>query len=91
MSKTQNITLSLDDGRDLSFEIGQSQYAKLINGMMKNPFNSQHNFLVESVTEEARPVLTELLENPANVVELCSSVMEEYAPTVQVVAKKRKN
>lgn len=91
MSNNQatRITLELDNGAELHFDIQRQHYVAFINSAAKNSFNAMNNLLASSVAEESRPLLTELQGNPANIPELAGEVIELYKPDVAVTVKKR--
>lgn len=84
-----NITLELDNGTSLHFAVTRPNYVSFVNGVSKNSFNAMNNLLAASVTDESRPLLTELQDNPANIPELAGELIELYKPDVAVAVKKR--
>lgn len=90
MSKSKTITLETGDGVEFTFEVKRDDFIKFVNSAMKNTFNAQQNLLASAIVPEHRDALTTLLENPANVPELCGALLEEYKPSVTVSVKKPK-
>ena len=90
MSTSQIIDMELESGERLAFEIKRDDYVKFVNSALKNPFNAQQNLLVSTVVAANKEALNALLDNPANVTELCGALLEDYKPDVAVAVKKRR-
>jgi hypothetical protein len=89
-TNVQVITVDLDNGTSLVFEVKRQDYINFVNGSVKNTFNAMQNLLANSVTEQSEEVLQDLIANPANVTEIAGEVIQDYKPDVAATVKKRK-
>ncbi|MCX2834455.1 putative phage tail assembly chaperone [Microbulbifer thermotolerans] len=89
-SNQQTIELTIGD-KEITFEVTREQYNKLINKLGPNQkVAPMHNFLVETVRDEDKPALLEILANyPGSEVDICGELMEAYSPDLQIAVKKR--
>lgn len=88
MLATTRITLEVN-GIDLHFEPNSTAYNKLINEM--SPTNKVApivNYLQRIVSSDSKDALAAVLENPAASFQICEKINEQFAPALDIVAKK---
>ncbi|MFC6633531.1 putative phage tail assembly chaperone [Microbulbifer taiwanensis] len=89
-NNAQIIELTIGD-KEITFEVTRDQYNKLINKLGPNQkVAPMHNFLVETVRDENKPALLEILADyPGSEVGIGGELVEAYSPDLQIAVKKR--
>ncbi|MFJ3371016.1 putative phage tail assembly chaperone [Pseudomonas sp. NPDC086251] len=88
MSETRDITLEVGD-KEFTFTLTPQDVTKYFNSLTQNnKVAPANNLLVNTVKQEERARLKELLGNPVMVMQLAGALVEEYGPDVEVIVKK---
>ncbi|WP_204126906.1 putative phage tail assembly chaperone [Pseudomonas ogarae] len=90
MSQQSNeITLEIGD-QEFTFNLTPADVTKYFNALTQtNKVAPGNNLLMTTVLQEQKAVLKPLLANPVMVMQLAGALLEEYAPNVEVIVKKR--
>jgi len=89
MTERREITLEVGD-KEFTFTLTPQDVTKYFNSMTaNNKVSPSHNLLVNTVAQEERAPLKEVLANPVMTMQLAGALLEEYAPDVDVIVKKR--
>jgi len=88
----------MSDRRDITLEIGEQEFTfslvpqdvtKYFNTVTpNNKVGPSHNLLSTTVLPDHKDALRPLLKNPVLVMQLAGTLLEEYAPDVEIVVKK---
>lgn len=88
----------MSDRRDITLEIGEQEFifslapqdvTKYFNAVTpNNKVAPSNNLLITTVLPAHKDALRTLLANPVFVMQLAGTLLEEYAPDVEVVVKK---
>lgn len=86
----QTIELTIGE-QAITFEVTREQYNKLINKLgMDQKVAPMHNFLVETVRDDDKEALLEILANtPGSEVDIGGELIAAYKPDLQIAVKKR--
>jgi hypothetical protein len=88
MSETRDITLEVGD-KEFTFTLTPQDVTKYFNSLTQNnKVAPANNLLVNTIKQEERARLKELLGNPVMVMQLAGALVEEYGPDVEVIVKK---
>ncbi|MGG2018897.1 putative phage tail assembly chaperone [Pseudomonas sp. S8] len=89
----QNAEITLEVGEnEFTFSLTPADVTKYFNALTQtNKVAPGHNLLMNTVKQEEKATLKPLLANPVMVMQLAGALLEEYAPNVEVVVKKRSN
>ena len=83
------ITLEVGD-QEFTFNLTPQDVTKYFNALTQtNKVAPGNNLLMTTVKQEQRATLKPLLANPVMVMQLAGTLLEEYAPDVEVIVKKR--
>ena len=87
----QNAEIILEIGeQDFTFNLTPQDVTKYFNAMTQtNKVAPGNNLLMTTVKQDQRATLKPLLANPVMVMQLAGTLLEEYAPKVEVIVKKR--
>ncbi|NBA97971.1 putative phage tail assembly chaperone [Pseudomonas sp. R5(2019)] len=89
MTERSEITLEVGE-QEFNFTLTPQDVTKYFNSMTaSNKVSPSHNLLVNTVAQDERTALKEALKNPVMTMQLAGALMEEYAPNVEVLVKKR--
>ena len=89
MSERAEITLEIS-GQDFTFNLTPQDVTKYFNAVTaNNKVAPSHNLLVQTVQQEQLATLKAHLVNPVITMKIASTLLEEYAPDVEVTVKKR--
>lgn len=88
MTASRTIELSIGEA-DFAFTLTAQDVTKYFNAMTpSNKVSPAHNLLTGTVQAEQKAALRLLLGNPVLTMELAGTLIEEYAPDVEVTVKK---
>lgn len=91
MTDKREITLEVGD-KEFTFSMTPQDVTKYFNTLTQNnKVAPANNLLVNTVKQEERATLKELLGNPVMVMTLAGALVEEYGPDVEVIVKKPSN
>jgi hypothetical protein len=87
----QNTEITLEVGeQEFTFHLTPADVTKYFNALTQtNKVAPGNNLLMNTVLQDQKPVLKALLGNPVMVMQLAGALLEEYAPNVEVIVKKR--
>lgn len=88
MTDTRDITLTIGEN-DFTFTLSPADVTKYFNAV--NPNNKvapSNNLLTTTVKADNLAALRPLLRNPVLTMQLAGTLLEEYAPDVEIVVKK---
>jgi hypothetical protein len=87
----QNPEITLEVGeQEFTFNLTPQDVTKYFNALTQtNKVAPGNNLLMTTVKQEQRATLKPLLGNPVMVMQLAGTLLEEYAPNVEVIVKKR--
>jgi len=87
----QNAEITLEVGEnEFTFNLTPADVTKYFNALTQtNKVAPGNNLLMNTVQQEQKAVLKPLLGNPVMVMQLAGALLEEYAPNVEVIVKKR--
>lgn len=87
----QNTEITLEVGeQEFTFTLTPPDVTKYFNALTQtNKVAPGNNLLMTTVKQEERATLKPLLGNPVMVMQLAGTLLEEYAPDVEVIVKKR--
>jgi len=87
----QNPEITLEVGeQEFTFNLTPQDVTKYFNALTQaNKVAPGNNLLMTTVKQEQRATLKPLLANPVMVMQLAGTLLEEYAPDVEVIVKKR--
>jgi hypothetical protein len=87
----QNTEITLEVGeQDFTFNLTPQDVTKYFNALTQtNKVAPGNNLLMTTVKQDQRATLKPLLGNPVMVMQLAGTLLEEYAPDVEVIVKKR--
>ena len=87
----QNTEITLEVGEnEFTFNLTPADVTKYFNALTQtNKVAPGNNLLMTTVLQDQKPVLKVLLGNPVMVMQLAGALLEEYAPNVEVIVKKR--
>ncbi|NUU34673.1 putative phage tail assembly chaperone [Pseudomonas sp. C2B4] len=87
----QNPEIVLEVGeQEFTFNLTPQDVTKYFNALTQtNKVAPGNNLLMTTVKQEQRATLKPLLGNPVMVMQLAGTLLEEYAPNVEVIVKKR--
>ena len=89
MSERAEITLEIS-GQDFTFNLTPQDVTKYFNAVTaNNKVAPSHNLLVQTVQQEQLATLKAHLVNPVTTMKIAGTLLEEYAPDVEVTVKKR--
>ena len=89
MTERREITLEVGE-QEFKFTLTPQDVTKYFNSMTaNNKVSPSHNLLVGTVHQDERATLKELLKNPVMTMQLVGSLLEEYAPDIDIIVKKR--
>lgn len=79
-------------GRELRFEVTTEAYNKYLNEVSQNnKIAPAKNFLRRTVKAECKEDLMTLMQIPSLAPLLCSSILEEYTPDVEIIVGESKS
>ncbi|MEB0090071.1 putative phage tail assembly chaperone [Pseudomonas sp. CCI4.2] len=88
MTDKRDITLSIGD-TDFTFTLAPADVTKYFNAVTpNNKVAPSNNLLTNTVIAEHLGALRPLLRNPVLTMQLAGTLLEEYAPDVEIVVKK---
>lgn len=88
MSDRRDITLSIGE-QDFTFSLAPQDVTKYFNAVTpNNKVAPSNNLLTNTVLPDHLPALRPHLGNPVLVMQLAGTLLEEYAPDVEIVVKK---
>ncbi|WP_236181522.1 putative phage tail assembly chaperone [Pseudomonas sputi] len=87
----QNTEITLEVGEnEFTFNLTPADVTKYFNALTQtNKVAPGNNLLMTTVLQDQKNVLKPLLGNPVMVMQLAGALLEEYAPNVEVIVKKR--
>ncbi|MGE1174791.1 putative phage tail assembly chaperone [Pseudomonas sp. BW7P1] len=87
----QNTEITLEVGEnEFTFNLTPADVTKYFNALTQtNKVAPGNNLLMNTVLQDQKTVLKPLLANPVMVMQLAGALLEEYAPNVEVIVKKR--
>ncbi len=87
----QNKEITLEVGEnEFTFDLTPADVTKYFNALTQtNKVAPGHNLLMNTVKQEEKATLKPVLANPVMVMQLAGALLEEYAPSVEVIVKKR--
>ena len=87
----QNTEITLEVGEnEFTFNLTPEDVTKYFNALNQtNKVAPGNNLLMTTVLQDQKTVLKPLLANPVMVMQLAGALLEEYAPNVEVIVKKR--
>ncbi|WP_152219731.1 putative phage tail assembly chaperone [Pseudomonas sp. SCB32] len=89
MSERAEITLEIAD-QEFTFKLTPQDVTKYFNAVTaNNKVAPSHNLLVNTVAQEQLASLKAHLVNPVITMKIAGTLLEEYAPDVEVTVKKR--
>lgn len=88
MSERREITLEVGE-QEFTFSLAPQDVTKYFNAVApNNKVAPSNNLLVTTVLPAYKDTLRQLLANPVLVMQLAGTLLEEYAPDVEIVVKK---
>jgi len=88
MSDRRDITLEIGE-QEFTFNLAPQDVAKYFNAVTpNNKVAPSNNLLTGTVLPAHKDALRPLLANPVFVMQLAGTLLEEYAPDVEIVVKK---
>lgn len=89
----QNKEIILEVGEnEFTFNLTPADVTKYFNALTQtNKVAPGNNLLMNTVKQEEKATLKSILANPVMVMQIAGALLEEYAPNVEVVVKKRSN
>lgn len=88
MSDRRDITLSIGE-QDFTFSLAPQDVTKYFNAVTpNNKVAPSNNLLTNTVLPDHLPALRPHLGNPVLVMQLAGTLLEEYAPDVEIAVKK---
>lgn len=89
MTDRAAITLEISD-QEFTFNLAPQDVTKYFNAVTaNNKVAPSHNLLVNTVAQEQLPSLKKHLVNPVITMKIAGTLLEEYAPDIEVTVKKR--
>lgn len=87
----QNTEITLEVGeQEFTFNLTPADVTKYFNALTQtNKVAPGNNLLMTTVLQDQKPALKILLGNPVMVMQLAGALLEEYAPNIEVIVKKR--
>ena len=83
----QTFTLTIGE-QDLTFTITLDEYNRFINGVsQKNKVAMTHNFCMQTVVDDDKAALKQLLKQPAAEIQIATALMEAYVPELNILVK----
>lgn len=91
MSQQNNTEITLEVGEaEFTFNLTPADVTKYFNALTQtNKVAPGNNLLMTTVKQEEKATLKPLLGNPVMVMQIAGALLEEYAPNVEVIVKKR--
>lgn len=88
MSDRRDITLEIGE-QEFTFSLAPQDVTKYFNAVTpNNKVAPSNNLLSTTVLPDHKDALRPLLKNPVLVMQLAGTLLEEYAPDVEIVVKK---
>lgn len=88
MSDRREITLSIGE-QEFTFSLAPQDVTKYFNAVTpNNKVAPSNNLLTTTVLPAHLPALRPLLGNPVLIMQLAGTLLEEYAPDVEIIVKK---
>ncbi|KMN09072.1 MULTISPECIES: putative phage tail assembly chaperone [Pseudomonas] len=88
MTERREITLEVGD-KEFTFTVTPQDATKYFNSLTQtSKVAPANNLLMNTVKQEERATLKELLANPVLIMQLAGALLEEYAPDVEIIVKK---
>ena len=88
MTDRREITLEVGD-KEFTFTVTPQDATKYFNSLTQtSKVAPANNLLMNTVKQEERATLKELLANPVLIMQLAGALLEEYAPDVEIIVKK---
>ncbi|MGP3790294.1 putative phage tail assembly chaperone [Pseudomonas sp. B392_1p] len=88
MTERREITLTVGE-TDFTFALDSADVTKYFNSVNQNSKVAPSvNLLSNTVHQEQRATLKQLLKNPVTAMQLAGTLLEEYAPDVEITVKK---
>ena len=89
----QNKEITLEVGEnEFTFNLTPADVTKYFNALTQtNKVAPGNNLLMNTVKQEEKATLKSILANPVMVMQIAGALLEEYAPNVEVIVKKRSN
>ncbi len=83
-------TIELEiDGQELAFEVDADRYHRYLNELTPdNKIRPSHNFCMRCVVQDDRDALRKLLEKPGAALQIAGTLIEEFAPVLEIAVKK---
>lgn len=89
MTERAEITLDIAD-QEFAFNLTPQDVTKYFNAVTaNNKVAPSHNLLVQTVKQEQLASLKAHLGNPVLTMKIAGTLLEEYAPDIEVTVKKR--
>ncbi|AJO81038.1 putative phage tail assembly chaperone [Pseudomonas sp. MRSN 12121] len=89
MTERTEITLEVGE-QEFTFTLTPADVTKYFNALTQNnKVAPGNNLMMTTVAQDQRATLKPLLANPVMVMQLAGALLEEYAPNVEVIVKKR--
>lgn len=84
----RDITLSIGE-QDFTFSLAPQDVTKYFNAVTpNNKVAPSNNLLTTTVLPDHLPALRPHLANPVTVMQLAGTLLEEYAPDLEIIVKK---
>jgi len=88
MTQSREITLEVG-AKEFSFTLSPQDVTKYFNAMTaNNKVAPSFNLLSSTVLPAQKAELRELLANPVMTMQIAGTLLEEYAPDVEIIVKK---
>lgn len=88
MTERREITMEVGD-KEFTFTVTPQDATKYFNSLTQtSKVAPANNLLMNTVKQEERATLKELLANPVLIMQLAGALLEEYAPDVEIIVKK---
>jgi len=88
MTDRRDITLEIAE-QEFTFSLAPQDVTKYFNAVTpNNKVAPSNNLLTTTVLPAHLPALRPLLSNPVFVMQLAGTLLEEYAPDVEIIVKK---
>ena len=87
-SEKRDITLTIGE-TDFTFTLSPADVTKYFNAVTpNNKVAPSNNLLTTTIQADQLPALRPLLRNPVLTMQVAGTLLEEYAPDVEIVVKK---
>lgn len=84
----QEITLIIN-GEEITFIVTLEDYNRYVNSLSAdNKVSPSHNFCMSVVSNESRPALQQIINNPGFAIQIGQKVVDEYQPELNMMVKK---